>query len=241
MGGLLGGDSPLGHRNAAVAGERAPSVAPLLLSRPLDEVVAVSALLGAELDKIPLGMSDASGVHIGNRVSPSAPVAGVRALEFRHIRNGLRRNPHDLPLALPVKGPFSVEGPGNQQGISAGRFRFVDIHVDGDSVPHFDRNVLHADDALLRHVLPRVKRRHVFAAFPLLGTHGIQLLLRTGLHHFIHDDFRGIAVTFDDFRYKLHMLLLSTIMSVNILTFRISAFEEHIFKKCSSFLCRILV
>src|SRR5699024_213865 len=80
--GLHGGDAPLVHGNAGVAGHTYLAVAPVLHGQPLHEVVAVLPVLVSKHMYVALGVAGPPHVHVGHRVALVAPVHGVGALEL---------------------------------------------------------------------------------------------------------------------------------------------------------------
>ena len=104
---LLGGDPPLGHGHARVPAHADLAVAPVLGCEPLDEVIAVPTVLGAEHVHVALGMADAAGVHVGDGIALPAPVSRVGGLELGHPGNRSRRDPDDLPFVKAVARTFA--------------------------------------------------------------------------------------------------------------------------------------
>ena len=133
-------------------------------------------------------MSDPSRVYICHRIAVAAPVTRIRALEFGHVRHGVGRNPHDLPLCLSFEGALAVKAPGNDQGIFSLCLGLVNVHIDRSAVTHLHRNVLHTDDPFLRAVGPLVQRRLDLCVLPLLQGHCLKFFLRAGSHHLCHDN-----------------------------------------------------
>ena len=145
---LHGSDAPLMHGDAGVAAHTDIAVAPPLLAEPLDEVVAVLAVLVGEHVDIALAVAGAADVDVGYGVALIAPVQRIGGLKLRQLRHGVGRNAHDLPLAHAFAGTLAEPAPGDDGGILlAGVRRTEDVAVDGDAVAHLDGDILVAHDA----------------------------------------------------------------------------------------------
>ena len=178
------------------------AIAPGLGRGPLDEVVAVAALLGAKLHEVTARVAHAARIDIGNRVAVAAPVAGVGRLELGHVRDGLGRHAHDLPLGLAIERALAVERPGDDQRHHGAVVGTVDVNVDDHAVAHLDRLVLHADDAGGALIGAGVEGRLELVVLALLGAHGVELGLRGRVEHLTHGDLGGVAVADNGLGYS---------------------------------------
>ncbi len=156
VGRALGRDAPLVHGDAGVAGHAHVAVAPGLGAQPLDEVVAVLAVLMGEHVDVALGVAGAAHVDVGDGVALVAPVERVGGLELGGLGHGHGRHAHDLPLAHAVAGALAEPRPGDDRGnlgtlddvaVLVQVARAEDVGVDLAAVTHDDFLVLHADDA----------------------------------------------------------------------------------------------
>ena len=114
---LHGSDAPLMHGHAGVSAHTDLAVAPPLTGDPLDEVIAVLAVLMCEHMHVALGMTGAADVDVGDRITLVAPVQRVRGLEFGKAGYCVRRHAHDLPLAHAFARTFAEPGPGNDDRV----------------------------------------------------------------------------------------------------------------------------
>ena len=196
---LLRGDVPLADGERGGTGHGDFAVAPRLLGRPLDEVVAVLTVLDAELVVIALGVADAADVDVDDGVAVVAPVRGVDRLELGHRRNGALGNAGreaDVLARAVLVGALAVIGPRQDGGrllVGAAGLGAEDVAVQLDSVAHLDRDVLLADDAGSRLVGVRVERIGLGEGFLVLGEL-LPLLHRHGLEHLRVDLLVGLPV-----------------------------------------------
>lgn len=172
---LLRGDMPLADRKRRRSRHGDLAVAPALPRGPLDEIVAVLAILDPELVLVAVGITDASNVDVDDGVTVAAPIRGVGRLELRHLRYGAlgnaRRVPHVLARAVFVR-PLSVVRPREDRGnarVLTAVGGAEDIAIQLRPVAHLNRDVLLADNTRRRLVNPRVERIRLRLRFLLLA------------------------------------------------------------------------
>src|SRR4030042_5596779 len=104
-------------------------------------------------------MSHAPRIDVGNDIALTAPVAGVGRFEFGHTGDCSRRNADYLPFVKTVAGALAKAAPGNQGGNVHLVHWTIDIGIDGNTVTQFYCYILLTENARLRYICPRVKRR----------------------------------------------------------------------------------
>jgi len=143
--GLLGCGEPLGYGQVGSAAHADLAGAPLLLGEPLDEVVAVAALLAVPQDAVAVGVGHAADVGVADRVSLGTPVRRVGAFEFLQARDQLVVQPDDGEDAEHAgRGALAlaVGAPRHDDGNLLRPCGTEDVDVDGDAVAQGDRRVL---------------------------------------------------------------------------------------------------
>ena len=145
---LLGGDAILHHAHAGVSRHPHLPVRPMLRGQPLDEVVAVPAVLRAEHVDVALGTANAARIGIDDGITVMAPVGGIGRLELGQPRHRSRWDAHRLPLMVLLL-PLAEIAPIHDRRHVQRAHGAEDVGVDRRAVAQLHRNVLLAQDARL--------------------------------------------------------------------------------------------
>ena len=146
---LLRRDEPLGKGQIAGAGQGHLAVGPLLHTQPLDQVAAVPRFERAQQVDVALGVGDAAGIGVADRVAVLAPVGGVRTLKLVQAGEPLvwdANHPKQVRIARRGAGALAVGAPGDQDRDLFLTRRAVDVRVDRHAVTQLHGHVLFQDD-----------------------------------------------------------------------------------------------
>lgn len=146
---LFGGGELLRDREIGGSTHRDLSGAPLPLGEPLDEVIAIAAILAIPQHAVAVGVHHTTDIRIADRVAVSAPVGEVRALKLFKTRDDpvgqAHQNKH-THHAQEGSLAFAVRGPGHDDGHRLCPDRTEHVDVDRHAVTQLDGDVLLEDD-----------------------------------------------------------------------------------------------
>ena len=146
---LFGSGKPLRYREIGGSTHPDLSAAPLLLCEPLDEIVAIAAILSVPQQAVAFAVHHPTDIRIADRVALSAPVRRVCALELFQTR--------DDPVGQAPQGEYTHHAQGGSLAFAVRTPRHDDRHllcpdrtehvgVDRHAVTQLDRDILLEND-----------------------------------------------------------------------------------------------
>jgi len=145
----LGCGEPLRNRQIRGPAHRNLARAPVLLGQPLDQVMAILALLAVPHDAVTAGFADAAGISVADRVALRAPVRRVgtlKLLQTGHDAVVQANQVEDAGHAGRGALTLAVRAPRDDHRDLFSPDRAEDVNIDRHPVPEPHRDVLVQND-----------------------------------------------------------------------------------------------